>query len=107
MHSVYQNLFKTVEHAFFYKMAVDLGHAELADKIRNAEHAGVVKRLSKEIEEENRRPWEDDNFDVLRDLLREKARTCQQFYNCLMMYKDKLLAEGTMNKRWGQVLTNI
>ena len=47
--------FKTVEHAFFYKMAVDLGHAELADKIKNAEHAGVVKRLSKEIEEENRR----------------------------------------------------
>ena len=97
--------FKTVEHAFFYKMAVDLGHAELADKIKNAKHAGVVKRLSKELEEENRRAWEDDNFDVLRELLREKARTCEQFYNCLMMYKDKLLAEATVNKRWGTGLS--
>ena len=65
----------------------------------------MVKRLSKEIEEENRRAWEDDNFDVLRELLREKARTCEQFYNCLMMYKDKLLAEATVNKRWGTGLS--
>ena len=65
----------------------------------------MVKRLSKEIEEENRRAWEDVNFDVLRELLREKARTCEQFYNCLMMYKDKLLAEATVNKRWGTGLS--
>ena len=65
----------------------------------------MVKRLSKEIKEENRRAWEDDNFDVLRGLLREKARTCEQFYNCLMMYKDKLLAEATVNKRWGTGLS--
>ena len=61
--------------------------------------------LHKEMEEENRRAWEDDNFDVLRELLREKARACEQVYNCLMMYKDKLLAEGTVNKRWGTGLS--
>ena len=33
--------FKSVEHEFFFKMATDLGYHELAERIKNAEHAGA------------------------------------------------------------------
>ena len=99
--------FKSVEHAFFFKMATDLGYHELAERIKNAEHAGVVKRLSKNMEENDRRQWEEDNMDVMKELIAAKARTCDLFKQCLIMNKDKVLAEatGTGNKRWGTGLS--
>ena len=97
--------FKSVEHAFFYKMAVDLDREELAGRIKNAAHAGIVKRLSKEMPEEDRIAWEDEHMDIMRYLLKEKAKTCEPFRNCLLMNKEKILAEGTGNKRWGAGLS--
>ena len=101
----FDDAFKSVEHAFFFKMAKDLKRDELADKIKNAAHAGIVKRLSKEMEERDRIAWEDDHMDVMKELLREKAKTCEQFRNCLIMNKDTILAEGTGNTRWGTGLS--
>ena len=37
----FDDAFKSVEHAFFFKMAKDLKRNELADKIKNAAHAGI------------------------------------------------------------------
>lgn len=93
--------FKSVEHAFFFKMATDMGYKDLADRIMNAEHAGVVKRLSKDMAEDERRTWEESNVSVMKQLLTEKARTCEHFKQCLIMSKDKVLAEATGNKHWG------
>ena len=93
--------FKSVEHAFFFKMATDMGYKDLADRIMNAEHAGVVKRLSKDMAEDDRRTWEESNISAMKQLLTEKARTCEHFKQCLIMSKDKVLAEATGNKRWG------
>ena len=76
-----------------------MGLHHLAERIKNAEHAGIVKRLSKEINETERIEWEESNFDVMKKLLVEKARTCEQFKQCLLMNKDKVLAESTLNKR--------
>ena len=98
-------VFKSVEHAFFYKMAVDLEREELAGRIKDAAHAGIVKRLSKEMPEEDRIAWEDEHMDIMRYLLKEKAKTCKPFRNCLLMNKEKILAEGTGNKRWGAGLS--
>ena len=50
--------------------------------------------------EEDRIAWEDQHMDIMRYLLKEKAKTCEPFRNCLLMNKDKILAEGTGNKRW-------
>ena len=98
-------VFKTVEHAFFWKMSSDMGLNHLAEKIKNSEHAGIVKRLSKEINETERIEWEESNLDIMKELLMEKALTCEQFKQCLLMNKDKVLAESTFNKRWGTGLT--
>ena len=76
-------------------------HKDLADRIMNAEHACVVKRLSKDMAEDDRRTWEESNISVMKQLLTEKARTCEHFKQCLIISKDKVLAEDTGNKRWG------
>ena len=97
--------FKSIEHALFWKMAVDFGLDDLAEKIRNATHAGVVKSLSKEIEETERISWEERNMETIKGLLIEKARSCQRFKDCLIENKEKILAESTHNKRWGTGLS--
>ena len=51
--------------------------------------------------EEEREAWDHENVDVMRTLLQQKAKTCMQFRNKLLLNKDKILAESTINKRWG------
>ena len=97
--------FKSVEHAFFWKMSIDLGYKELASAIRGAEHAGIVKRLSKHIPEDERVAWEEENTDVMRDLLESKAKTCKEFRNCLIENKTRIIAESTPNSKWGTGLS--
>ena len=93
--------FRSLEHAFFWKMATDLEKHELAARIKAAAHAGVAKRLSKEMAEEEREAWDHENVHVMKTLLQQKAKTCMQFRNKLLLNKDKILAESTINKRWG------
>ena len=99
--------FKSIEHSLFWKMATDFGLDDLSEKIRNAVHAGVIKslQLSKEIEGTERVSWEEHNVDIIKDLLIEKARSCQRFKVCLIENKEKILAESTHNKRWGTGLS--
>ena len=98
--------FKSVEHAFFWRMATDLGKPGLAARIKDAVHAGVVKRLSKDMEEDIRHSWEDKNMHIMEELLNEKAKSCKPFREYLLMNKHKILAESTINKRWGTGLNN-
>ena len=93
--------FISIEHAFFSKMSQDLELHHLADKIRNAEHAGIVKRLRKEMERSDKTQWEDNNMNIMRGLLLGKTRTCERFHQCLLTYKDKILSESTFSKCWG------
>ena len=93
--------FRSLEHAFFWKMTTDLEKHELAARIKAAAHAGVAKRLSKEMAEEEREAWDHENVHVMRTLLQQKAKTCMEFRNKLLLNKVKILAESTINKRWG------
>ena len=97
--------FKSVEHAWFWKMASDLGKHELATRIKDAEHAGKAKYLSKEMEENSRIEWEDENMDVMKDLLVKKTKSCELFRNCLLENHEKFLGECTQNLRWGTGLS--
>ena len=98
--------FKSIEHAFFWKMALDFGQEDLAARIKEAVHAGVVKQLSKEMEGTARCEWEDENTGIMKDLIIQKAKTCEEFRNCLLMNQDKVLTESTHSKRWGTGLSN-
>ena len=49
---VWDKVFKSLEHAYLWWMATELGKSELATQILNSEHAGEAKRMSKLIEED-------------------------------------------------------
>jgi hypothetical protein len=71
----------------------------------NAAHAGIVKQLSKEIDENDRYNWEKENMDTMKELLIEKSNSCAVFRDCLLMNKKKVLADCTYNKMWGTGLS--
>ena len=67
---IYDKSFKSVEHAYFYYMACEMGRMDLAEEIQEAEHAGKVKRLSKgKAEDTERWHWESENIDVMKEIL--------------------------------------
>lgn len=99
---VFGTIFKSVEHAFYYRMAIEMGKKDLADEIRACAHAGIVLRLSKDIAEDSIRwNWEKDHVNVMELLLKAKLEQCDMFRQCLIDNCDKILAEATPNKLWG------
>ena len=44
----------SVQSTHFFKMATNLGHRELANAVTNADHAGILKHLSKDMVEDHR-----------------------------------------------------
>ena len=106
--NIYEQVFRSAEHAYFWFMATDFGKPQLAEEIHKANHAGAAKRLSKNIaNDETRWRWEEDNVQVMKDILCAKAKQCKEFYNCLMENKSNgiLLAEATPSKFWGTGLS--
>ena len=104
--SVYESEFRSLAHAYFWRMASEFGKPDLAESIRNCDHAGNVKKMSKEIaDDEERWRWEKANPDVMSYLLEAKAKQCDVFKNCLLENKDKVLAEATKSIIWGTGLS--
>ena len=106
---MYDKTFKSVEHAYFYYMACEMGRSELAEEIQEAEHAEKVKHLSKGIADDTERwQWESENTDVMREILEVKADPgadqCEQFRQCLLENCDTVLAEATPSKIWASGL---
>ena len=100
------NIFKSLEHAYLWRMAMELGKPQIAADIVDSSHAGRAKKLSKDIaDDETRWKWERDNTDIMKDLIEAKAAQCEEFYNCLIQNNDKILAEATPSKIWGTGLS--
>lgn len=103
---VYDNEFKSLEHAYFWRMATAMGNPLLAAQIQTAKHAGEAKRMSKQIaDDETRWKWEKENTEIMQKLLMEKAVQCEPFKNCLLENEDKVLAEATPSKFWASGLS--
>ena len=98
--------FKSVEHAYFHRMATEMGKHDLADDIKNARHAGVAKRLSHDIApDEDRWAWELDNIEVMEKLLQAKLKQCPAFKQCLIESTGMVIAEATNSKIWATGMT--
>ena len=104
--SVYGKTFKSLEHAYFFRMATEFGKPGIAEQIHKAPHAGHAKRLSKDIaEDEARWTWEEENVEIMEQLLGIKADQCEIFKQCLLESKDLVIAEATPSKIWGTGLS--
>ena len=103
---VYDKNFKSLEHAYYFRVAMEFGLVDLAENIQNAIHAGEAKRLSKQIAPaETLFDWEKENLHVMVHLLQEKAKQCLEFKNCLLDNKGKIIAEANPDKLWGTGLS--
>jgi ribA/ribD-fused uncharacterized protein len=104
--NVYGSTFKSLQHAYLFRMALDCNLPDLAEDIKNAVHAGAAKRISRDIaDDEGRLQWEQSNLEVMAFLLHEKANQCIEFQNCLYECSGMLIAEATNNKLWGTGLS--
>jgi ribA/ribD-fused uncharacterized protein len=92
---IYETRFSSIEHAFLWRMATEMGKPELARKIKDSAHAGIAKKLSNELDDEARYNWESNNMDTMKELLAEKVKQCQRFKNCLVENCSKTLAEAS------------
>ncbi len=98
--------FPSVDHAYLWRMASEFGKLELAEDIAAAKHAGVARRLAAQIaDEEERRKWSEENFDVMEELLEVKLEHCEQFRQSLLDNRDSVLAEASRDKFWGTGLS--
>ena len=94
---IWDQRFGSIEHAFFYKMAMDMGMPHKATEIQNARHAGVAKALSHFMaDEETRHAWErETGIPVMRELLYEKCRQCPDFVYCIYHNRECKFPEAT------------
>ena len=98
--------FKSLEHAFFHRMATEMGKTDLAEQIKQAAHAGTAKKMSKNIaSDEERWEWELNNKQVMGHLLQAKLQQCPEFKQCLIESSGALIAEATQSKIWGTGLS--
>ena len=98
--------FKSVEHAYFHRMATEMGKHDLADDIKNARHAGAAKRLGHDVaSDEDRWAWELDNIEVMEKLLQAKLKQCPTFKQCLIESTGMIIAEATNSKIWATGMT--
>ena len=99
---IFNKTFKSLEHIFFWRMAVEFGKMELAQEICGCRHAGEAKRLGKMIADDDKRwEWEEKNLDFMKVLLDAKAEQCSEFRQCLLVNADKVFAEATPSNFWG------
>jgi ribA/ribD-fused uncharacterized protein len=100
--NVFDRSFSSAEHAFLWKMAIELGQVDIAERIHNANHAGIALRISKDIaDDQTRWEWEEENTSVMREILTAKVEQCDEFRQCLLENEDKVLVDATSSKLWG------
>ncbi len=103
--NVFGKSFKSVEQAYQWKKAHDVGKKALAEDILNAAHAGEAKKLSKQIPEVMSSAWEEKSRAVMERLVAAKLKQCDGFKAALMDSKE-LIAEATPDRVWGSGLTS-
>ena len=103
--SVFGKTFQSAEHAYQWKKAIHADMKPLAEKIRQAPHAGKGKRYSKEIPDEITEEWESKNIDIMHEIISAKASQVSEFKTVLIESDGYYLAEVTYDKLWANGLS--
>lgn len=100
--------FKSLEHAYQWAKAMELGKLNLAEQIKSAIHAGAARAKAREnIDENETAEWERKSKDVMMNLLCIKAKMVGEFKVTLLETRDKIIAEATKHTFWASGLPDI
>ena len=91
--------YNSVEQAFQHEKAVRHRAYNTADKILNAKHAGIAKKIGSEVQLHPL--WDEEKHDILFGMLQEKAVQCKEFQDRLLESGDKVIYEDVPDRFWG------
>ena len=93
--------FDSSEHAFLWKKCIECGFFELAERVKNAVHAGAAKALVEaELKGKIPEEWFEQNVDIMKEVIHAKARQVPEFSRALRQSKGQILAEPTNDEFW-------
>ena len=98
--TVWGMTFKSTEHAYNYRKAVEMAHHTTAEEIRHAVSGRDAMRIAESIATSDY--WSNIKQSVMYQLLQVKAAQCSEFRNDLIASQGKLLIEDTSHDFWGR-----
>ena len=93
--------FKTNEHAYNYRKAMEMERYSSADRIRKADTARGAQ-LTARREVVSNKHWKDIKMSVMYELLQHKVKQCATFRNDLISSRGRPLIEDTTHEYWGR-----
>ena len=99
--SAYGQTFKSVQHAWLWKRAYDNKQLDLAQRIKDAEHAGLATRLSHEIKDNKDI---DNDTSSMKHILTLRAKQCTE-YQAALSNSATVMAAAITDKFWGTGLS--
>ena len=99
--SAYGQTFKSVQHAWLWKRAYENKQLDLAQRIKDAEHAGIATKLSNGIKD-SRDPENDTS--IMKHLLTLKVKQCTD-YQAALLNSVPVVAAAITDKFWGTGLS--
>ena len=93
--------FKTNEHAYNYRKAMEMEMYSSAERIRKANTARGAQLIARREVETNKH-WKDIKMSVMYELLQQKVKQCVTFRNDLIGSQGRPLIEDTTHEYWGR-----
>jgi ribA/ribD-fused uncharacterized protein len=98
--TVWNMHFRTNEHAYQYRKALEMGQHITAENIRKARTPREAQLIAEKIPTDTR--WADMKQSIMYFLLQEKASQCLPFRSELQASSGKMLVEDTSHEFWGR-----
>ena len=97
--------FATSEHAYQWRACTEVLRVDLAEKVYKAATPREAKLIANEIKHETTN-WHTIKYDVMKEILRAKLSSSQQFKDALLDTGDKILVEARIDDYWGSGLSH-
>ena len=98
-------LWPTAEHAYVNAKAADNNMQEEADSVMDIGHAGLAKKLSRELDKNISPEWEPFSLSVIEEILTSKFQNSPEFRAALAETGHNMIAHTVMDRYWGTGLS--
>ena len=98
--TIWNTTFKSTEHAYQFRKAIEMGQHAVADDIRRAPSGWKAMDIAESIVTNEH--WGNIKQSIMYQLLQMKAEQCPAFYQDLEASKGQILVEDTSHEYWGR-----
>ena len=98
--TIWSTTFRTTEHAYQFRKALEMGQHAIADNIRHAPTGWKAMDMAESITTNEH--WGNIKQSIMYQLLQVKAEQCSVFRRDLEASKGEMLVEDTSHEYWGR-----